>query len=163
MNLPNTNIHNKDFIKHMVECNCVLPQFKSITPMVFHRFVVFSVITDTGSIEPSYAECNNCGAVHKVTEVGKSIQLHKETMKFLPKIEEIKTTIPEPVARVLETYKAELPTWQEVKFAYDNEVWGRPIILSKEEDGDLVVGKYLLVIGHNLHKVDSFVSGLDSN
>ena len=152
---------NKEYIKHVVECNCILPQFKATNPPVFHKFAVFSVINEKGDIEPTFVECNNCAAIHKVLEVGKSVQLRKETMKSLPRVDEIKTTIPDAIVKILESYKVDLPTWQEVKFIYDEQKWGRPVILSKEEDAGLVVGKFLLILGLDLYKVDSFVSGED--
>ena len=36
----------KEFIKHTIECNCVLPQYKNIVPIVFHKFIVFSIINE---------------------------------------------------------------------------------------------------------------------
>ena len=58
--------------KHLVQCHCVLPQFRRRPEPVFHLFVVFSVLGNDDKVEPKYAECNNCGAVHHVTEVGQS-------------------------------------------------------------------------------------------
>jgi hypothetical protein len=152
----------KEYIKHMVECNCSLPQFSKVKPPVFHKFIVFSVISENGNLEPSFAECNHCGAIHKVIEVGKTEQLKRETMFGLEKIEEIKTTLPEPVAKLLEAYKVDLPTWQEVKFIYTHEKWGKPVILSKEEQDGVVLGKYLLIVGKDLYKVDSFFANEES-
>jgi len=51
----------KEYIKHLVECKCSLPQFRERDIPVPHSFVVFSVVNEDGSIQPSYAECNNCG------------------------------------------------------------------------------------------------------
>lgn len=146
----------KECIKHTIECNCILPQFKNTIPTVFHKFVVFSIINEDGNLKPSYINCNNCGAIHKVLEVGQSIQTPKESISILPKIEEIKTQLPKQLVDILESYKCELHVWQELKFIFDEQKWGKTVLLTKETDGDFSVGKYVLVFGTNFFKVDSF-------
>lgn len=149
----------KEYIKHLVECKCSLPQFRERDVPVPHSFVVFSVVNEDGSIQPSYAECNNCGCIHKVLEVGISKRLPKETMASLPKIKEIALGLPEQIRTILESYKCDLPTWQEAAFILANQMWGRPVILSKETDDDLVVGKYLLIISKDIIKIETYTSG----
>ncbi|NBP56906.1 hypothetical protein EBU71_10330, partial [bacterium] len=85
----------KSYIKHLIECKCVLVQYKNITPTVFHKFLVFSEIDGTdGLVIPSYAQCNNCGVIHKINEIGKSSQLRKESMTALLTIDDIKSSLP---------------------------------------------------------------------
>ena len=59
-------------LKHVVECTCILPQYKNQTPPVFHQFVVFSIINNQDELQPDYAQCNNCGVIHKVVDACKS-------------------------------------------------------------------------------------------
>ena len=153
----------KECIKHTIECNCILPQFKNTIPTVFHKFVVFSIINEDGNLKPSYINCNNCGAIHKVLEVGQSIQTPKESISILPKIEEIKTQLPKQLVDILESYKCELHVWQELKFIFDEQKWGKTVLLTKETDGDFSVGKYVLVLGANFFKVDSFSTEDEDN
>lgn len=145
-----------EFIKHLVECNCILKQFELIDPPVFHKFIVFSIINDDGSIKPHFAKCNNCGAVHRVVEVGASQSLKRETAPNLPTIDEIKTQLPIKLVDLLSIYNLELPTWQEVKFVYENERWEKPIILTIEEEGGEKYGKYLLIAGKTLWTINTF-------
>lgn len=145
-------------IKHLITCNCILSQYQDIEPPVFHKFIVFSVINEDGSIKPSYAKCNNCGGVHKITEVGVSEKLKKETVSLLPDVEEIKSTLPEKLVSLLEKYKLPLPTWQEIKFLYENEKWERAVILSREQENNEVSGKYLVLYGKTLWKIDGYSS-----
>lgn len=149
----------KEYVKHLIECKCTLPQFREKDIQIQHKFVVFSVIKDDGGIVPSYAECNNCGSIHKVLEVGISKRLPKETIAALPRKSEVGSMIPEPVRVLLESYRCELPTWQEAAFIYSNELWGRPVILSKETDEDLVVGKYIIIFSREAYKVETYTSG----
>lgn len=143
-------------IKHLVTCNCVLRQYQDVEPAVFHQFIVFSVINQDGSIKPSYAKCNNCGAIHKVTEVNTSERLKKEDSPLVPDLEEIKSTLPKKLVALLSKYDLELPTWQEIKFNHENQKWNRPVVLYREKQGAESQGKYLLMAGKTLWKIESF-------
>lgn len=145
-------------VKHLITCNCILSQYQDKEPPIFHKFVAFSIINEDGSIKPSYAKCNNCGGIHRITEVGVSEKLKKETIASLPDIEEIKSTLPEKLVLLLEKYKLQLPTWQEIKFLYENEKWEKPVILSREQEGNEISGKYLVLFGKTLWKIDGYSS-----
>ena len=145
------------YIKHLVECKCILPQYKKLDEPVWHKFIVFSEIEpDTGKVKPSYAQCPNCHVVHKVNEVGLSKILNKDSMLSLPVIEDIKTAVPEWLAVLLERHECDLPTWQEAEFVFRNKLWGRTIILAKEREENEVVGKYVIMLSERLHKVETF-------
>jgi hypothetical protein len=151
------NNNKKSYIKHLLECNCILPQFKNFDPPVFHKFVVFSIINEDGSIQPSFVSCPNCAAIHKIKEVNESVLIRRETMPSIPTIDDIKTTVPEHYSNILASYECELPTWQELKFILENSIWGAKILLSRDEVEETITGKFLLVLGNDLYKVDSFV------
>jgi len=123
---------------------------------VFHKFIVFSIINDDETFKPSYARCNYCGAIHKVTEVMTSVQQRRDTAPMLPDIEEIKTTLPEKLVELLSRYTLDVTTWQEIKFIYENELWGKAVILQRETEGQESYGKYLLIAGKTLWKIDTF-------
>lgn len=147
----------KSYIKHLVDCRCILPQFKKLDPPINHKFITFSEIEgDTGNVIKSYAQCPNCGVIHKIIEIGKSEIINKESMLSLQTKEDIKTILPDWLSKILERHDCELVTWQEAKFVYENQKWGHPIILAKERDGDTIIGKYLLIMGNNLHKIEGF-------
>jgi hypothetical protein len=147
---------NITYAKHLVECKCVLPQFKKMENPPWHKFIVFSEIDENGACKMSYAQCTNCNAIHKVVEIGLSQILNKDTMRTLPTIDDIKNDIPSWLSSLLERHECDLPTWQEAKFVYENQLWGTPVILVKERDGDEVMGKYVLILGEALHKIENF-------
>ena len=148
-------MEQETFTKWELECTCVLATLKTIHPTVWHRFTVFSVIKSDGSIKPHYAACNHCEAVWKVLEIGKAKQVAKDSA-IVPKISDIKLGLPDKIVSVLDMYKCPLPTWQEAEFIFGHELWGTPVILTKEEDKGFIAGKYLLILGKELMKVDSF-------
>lgn len=149
-------VMKKTYVKHIVECNCVLPQFQNRHPVIFHKFVVFSVIEEDKFL-PSFAQCNNCSGVHHVTEVNESRLVAKENTRNLPDEEEIKASLSTRLVGLIEKYKPELPTLQEIAFIFQEEMWGSIVVLSKEKEGNTVFGKTLMIAGPELFKIDSFL------
>lgn len=151
---------NISYVKHLIECSCILPQFKNISPPTFHKFVVFSIIENSGALKPSYVQCANCGIIHKILEIGESeILKGKEDSRVVTKVDDIKISgiIPEKLVGVLEVHDVPLATWQELQFIFEHKQWGKTIILSKERDNmGNIFGKYLLVLGETLYKIEPF-------
>jgi hypothetical protein len=142
--------------KHLIECRCYLPQFKNWEEPPNHQFIVFSELDEKARVVPSYAQCNNCGIIHRVQEVGQSITIKKEEMLSLPEIDDYKPSLPEWMVAILEKYECELHVWQEAEFIYRNEQWGKFVVIAKERDNDTVVGKILLILSKSLYKIDTF-------
>ena len=151
------------YLKHLIECNCILPQFLKHNPPVFHKFIVFSVLDDDGIFIPSFAQCNNCGAVHKVTEALTSKTISKDNISSLPKVQELKNGLSEKLIEIVEEYKPEIHTWQEIKFIVQNKLWGKTVILNKENIEGMITGKFLMIAGETLFKVDSFTLEEEDN
>lgn len=126
---------------------------------MFHKFVVFSVVNDKDEVTPKIVECNNCGAVHKVTELSKSeIVVGKDSVRSSVTVEDIKLSIPENIAGVLKSYNVDLPTWEEVQFSVENGDWGKEFILTKEEVEGVTQGKILRLVSPPCNiKIESFV------
>ena len=154
---------SQEYIKHLVECKCVLPQFKHVDPPRWHHFVAFSEIDQTGLVIPCFVQCNNCGIIHKVTEVGTSSILGRDDLPSLPNLEDIKSGLPEKLVSILEKYESELPTYQEAAFILEHKLWGRFVILTKEVVDGILLGKYLLILGDTLWKVNSFQEEQDKD
>ena len=72
-------------------------------------------------------------------------------------IEDIEFSLPENVVRILKSYDVFLPTWEETLFAFDNNLWGKDIVLTREEISGVTQGKVLRLLGPpNLVKIESF-------
>jgi len=145
-----------DGAKHIISCKCFLPQFKDLPSPPEHRFVVFSEFDEYQTVKASYAQCNNCGIIHKVIEIGKSIFIKKEDSTALESIDDITDQLPDWLKGLLQKYDCDLPTWQEARFIYHNQLWGRYVILVKEHMDDNIIGKALIILGERLHKVEAF-------
>ena len=144
----------------MVECQCVLPQYKKSSNPVYHKFVVFSVIEED-KVKVSFAQCNNCGVVHKIVDLCKSEILNgKENLNSLETIEDIKLSIPADLSTVLENYSCDISNWQHAKFIYENRKWGENIVLVREELESEIQGKFLTIVSHDRFKIETFLESL---
>jgi hypothetical protein len=144
-------------VKHLIQCHCVLPQFKNRENPVFHKFVVFSVIDDSDTVQPKFAQCNNCGIIHKVTDLCKSELTSKEESKSLPNIQDIKFSLPKDLVGILESYQCDLATWEQAEWICLTKMWDQWIVLAKEEgdDGD-IHGKRLIFQEDGRFRIEAF-------
>lgn len=146
-----------EYVKHLIECKCILPQFRKMPIPPFHKFVVFSELEEeTADLKQSWVQCPSCNAVHRVYEVGLSEILNKDEMRSLPTIEDIRMELPDKMCGLLDRHDCDLHIWQEVKFIMEHKLWGRPVILAKEYDGPRVVGKYVVILAREIYKLENF-------
>lgn len=145
-----------EYVKHLISCRCFLPQFKSMEIPPDHQFIVFSPLNEQGDINPHYAQCNNCGLIHKIFEVGLSQTLKKESMLTLPTIDDIKHGLPDWIVGLLELHDCDLHIYQEAEFIIANQMWGRFVVLAKERDDTMLLGKLVQILGDDLYKVETF-------
>ena len=118
---------------HTIECHCVLPLYKSKTPIQYHKFVVYSKIDEKGGIIPKYVNCNNCGITHFVYEICKSeIKIGKEDLPTIRKIEDIKFSLPERLVSFLESYNQEVYVYEKIEDIIDKSIFPSEIILKRE-------------------------------
>lgn len=143
--------------KHLIECHCVLPQYRKLENPIFHKFVVFSLLDDEGNVIPKMSQCNNCGAVHKVVDICQSeIAAGKDETKSVLTKNDISRSLPSQLVGLLEEYELDVADYEFSKFIIENEKWGSVIILSKEQEGDGYAGKSLNFVGPNKYRVDPF-------
>jgi len=143
--------------RHLVKCRCVLPQFKGQSNPPAHQFIVFSVVNDDDSVKVKYAQCNNCGIIHKVTDVCKSeILPGKEAMSSIVKVEDIKLSLPPNLTDILERNNVDVATWEQAQFILENKEWGNFVILAQEEESGTRQGKYVRIMSETFFKVESF-------
>jgi hypothetical protein len=143
-------------LKHLVTCRCVLPQYKRSASPPQHQFVVFSVIDDDNAVKAKFAQCNNCGIIHKVTDVCRSEIVSRESMGSLPTIDELKVGMPAQLVGALELADVDLATWEQARYVWENKQWGNFVILTTDEEDGLRQGKYVQILGESMFKIDTF-------
>lgn len=162
-NDPNTWKEENDFpkekvgVRHLIECNCILPQYRNRKDKIWHKFPVFSVIDEENNVIPKFAQCNNCGIIHKVVEINRSEISIKEKMGAIKTIDDIRISIPDQFAGLLEQHNCDLSVWEEVEFILENEKWDNFVVLAKDEENDgNIYGKILIIKSPILAKVEQF-------
>ena len=143
-------------IKHLIQCHCTLPQFRNREDVLFHKFVVFSVQGEDGSIEPKFSQCNNCGVIHKVTDICKSeIVPGFEDGLSLITIDDIKIQIPERLSSALEKNNCDLATWENVAFVIENKLWDSHIKISNNTAKGSTQVKILVISDKDSFKIET--------
>lgn len=146
--------------KHLVRCVCVLPQLSKQKNPPTHEFVVFSVYDDeAGTFESSFVQCDNCGVIHKVVDLCvSSIMRGRDELKSVVTVDDVKRSVPTAMAEVLEQYRADLPTWQQLAWIIEEKQWGSSVILASEYIDGVRQGKIMTVIGETLYKISGFMN-----
>ena len=143
--------------KHIIECNCVLPQYRKSENPVFHKFVAFSVIDDSGTVVPKTVQCENCGTIHKIYDLCRSeiIPGKDETKSVITK-NDIVVSLPDQLVKIFEDHNLGIADYEAAKFYLENEKWGSIIILSKEIEGGGYSGKTLTFVSPGKFKIDPY-------
>jgi hypothetical protein len=145
--------------KHLVPCRCILPQFKNTKNPPQHQFIVFSKLDDAANFILKFAQCNNCGLIHKVIDACRSeIMSGKEELRSILTISDIKKNLPENIIGVLESHDCSLPTWEHAEFIIENSLWGDFLPLTTDLIDGMRQGKYLRILGNNIHKIETFMN-----
>jgi hypothetical protein len=138
---------SKDYIKHLIDCQCTLSIYKNRTKPIYHKFPVFSLIEEDSIIE-KYVLCNNCDIVHRVYEINQSeinwgnegyqsLVTTKEDIKF-----NFQNSGMDRLVEILEKNDIDISDWELIEHLLDNNLEGR-IVLSKQEIKDNVNYKFL--------------------
>ena len=143
-------------IKHIIECHCVLPQYKNVAKPVYHKFIVFSIIDDSETIIPKHASCNNCGVIHNVYDVCKSEILPGKELGAVMQIEDCKLMLPSSINSVLENYNRSIEDYEHALFILQNKKWGDWIVVNREEEDGTVSGKILKISGPGQYRIEPF-------
>tara|TARA_R100000008_G_scaffold74193_1_gene52912 strand:- start:4890 stop:5354 length:465 start_codon:yes stop_codon:yes gene_type:complete len=143
--------------KHIVECHCILPQYRDRKDPVYHKFVVFSELDASDTVLPNHAQCNNCGTVHKVYDICKSeIIVGKEESVTVEKIKDVAISLPGQIVELLESYSLDLCDYQMARFILENKKWEYVLTLDTEIEGEKTTGKILRFLGPDRFRVESF-------
>lgn len=147
----------KSYQKHLIECQCILPILKDKKEKTYHKFVVFSTF-DEDIFEEKYSICNNCGVVHKVTEIGHSEILwgNEDITALVTTIEDIRCNLEnyghENLVNLLARFNLDLPDWELAEFLIENNQEGI-IILDKQKIKENFIYKYLEIDTNKKYKI----------
>lgn len=148
----------KEGQKHLIQCHCIMPQYRKAPVPVFHKFIVFSVI-ENDVVVPTYVQCNNCNAVHKIYDLCKSEMIPgRDELRTVSTIQEAQIGMPGDLVSLLETYDCDLPTWQNAAFILNEEQWGSRVILTRDTIDDETQGKLLTIKANNKFVLENYIN-----
>ena len=134
-------------LRHLVQCHCILPQFKRAPEPIFHRFVVFSVIDEEDEVVPRLVVCNNCGVIHKVVDICKTeIAIGNDSMRSVMTKEQIGQSLHPNIVGLLDAHECDIAVWEHVSFIIQNEIWGSILTITQEDIGGMVQAKTLEIL-----------------
>jgi len=143
--------------KHLIECHCVLPQFRNREKTLYHKFAVFSTVDESDTVVPSLSQCNNCGTIHKVFDICKSEILGgKDESRAVETKEDVILSLPAALIELFSSYSLDLPDYQMARFILENEKWDSTVVLASETGTDRCEGKILRFVSKDKFRVEPF-------
>lgn len=138
------------YLKHLIECQCILPQYKKQDKVLFHKFPVFSLFKENVNQDFSqpiekYVKCNNCDAVHRVYDICKSELLKNSDnyVDLVTNLEDLKYSIPVELIEILSKNQMDIADYEMCSHLIE-EKGSDKIILSKKVVGNNIVCKFLI-------------------
>ena len=146
-------------IKHLVECHCILPQFKKKEPPVYHKFTVYSkILGKSEKIEEKFIKCNNCDTLHKIVDVCRSeIVIGKDDYSAGLTIEDMSYQLDSKISNLLSVNNCDYATWEHVIDIIDDERWNESIVIKREIVNDKLHVKVLKILAENKIRINSKV------
>jgi hypothetical protein len=135
-------------IKHLIECHCYLSIFKKSnnSDIIYHKFPVFSYIDESSKIIQKYVKCNNCEAVHKIYDVGKSeIFAGKDQTDTIPTKDDLSLSLPDKLVTILEKYNKDTADFEHAIHIIKEKQWGTFIVLKRDIIDEMHQVKYLII------------------
>lgn len=138
-------------IKHLIECHCYLAIYKSdskIPPV--HKFPVYSKLDLDDKIIKKIVKCNNCEALHEITEVGVSRLIPgKDQTKVTVNKKDLSFNLPHKIKEVLYQYNCDISSWEHAIDIIEEKRWGETIVLNREIINEKTNVKIMEILGNN--------------
>ena len=146
-------------IKHLVECHCILPQFKKKDPPIYHKFTVYSrIVEKSEKIETKFIQCNNCNTLHKIIDLCRSeIVTGKDEYASGLTIEDMSHQLDSKLSNLLSVNNCDYATWEHVIDIIEDERWGEQVVIKREVVDEKQHVKVLKILSENKIRIKSNV------
>ena len=142
--------------KHLIQCHCVLPQYRKMLEPVFHKFVAYSKFDENGNISHKLVRCNNCDSVHRIIDLCRSEIVTKiEDTDVIIDEEELKLGLPDKIIKILEKNNSDIATFEAVDHVLEEEAWGSEIVISRQTQGEKINLKILQIKSEDKFRIKS--------
>lgn len=144
----------KSCARHVIKCRCILTQFKRMADPPVYEFVAFSEIID-GVVQTKLSACPNCGTIHKVIDICKSEILNRDDSRTMTSIEDIRVSLSEPLAAILEKHAVDISVWEHARWIIEQQSWGSFITLEQEKISGGKNIKIMIILGNSLFRIET--------
>jgi len=148
--------------KHLIQCHCVLPQYRKLDNPIFHKFVVYSKHNTAGEIITKLSKCNNCDALHRIVDLCKSeIVIRMEDTDVVVDIDDIKLGLSDKLIKILDKNNCDHPTYEQIDHIFESELWGEDVVIGRKTINNLKTHlKILNIKSENSFRIRSEVIDL---
>ena len=138
-------------IKHLIECHCYLAIYKSdskVPPV--HKFPVYSKLDENDKIIKKIVKCNNCEALHEISEIGVSSLIPgKDQTRVTVTKKDLSFNLPDKISKILHQYDCDISSWEHVIDIIEEKRWGEHVILSREIINEKTNVKVMEILNSN--------------
>ena len=138
-------------IKHLIECHCTL---KIYGDSINHKFPVYSKLDDQGNVIKKIAKCNNCEALHAITDMCTSELLPgKDQTSIVASIDEVSLSLPERLVNILHKLECDISSYEHCLDVIEESRWGETVVLRRDIIEEKESLKVLSITGENKFKI----------
>jgi len=143
-------------IKHLVECHCYLAIYKKQSKYLNHKFAVYSKIDSNGKVISKLTKCNNCDALHYITDIGKSeLRGGKDQTNVTLSIDDISVMLPQRLANILYRSDCDISMWEHVLDIIDESRWGEHVVIKRDIINETQQVKILKILSNDSFKLST--------
>lgn len=143
-------------LKHLIECHCTLKLYDTENKLVNHKFPVYSKIDEDGSIVHKIVKCNNCEALHRVTDVCTSeLVAGKDQTNVTETIDEISLSLPDKLINILAKLECDISCYEHCLDIIEEERWGEFVVLRRDIIDEKENLKMILILSENKYKIQT--------
>mgnify|MGYP003123986956 CR=1 FL=1 len=141
--------------KHLIDCHCILPIFKTKTEdRVYHKFPVYSKLDASDNVIPKLVKCNNCDAMHYVYDICKSeIRGGKDQSAISTDISELSLMLPERLSNTLLKIETDMSNWEHIVDIFEEERWGEEVVLRRDIIDECQQVKIIEIKSNSIFKI----------
>lgn len=128
-----------DYVTHLIECSCILPLYSKSEKPVYHKFSVFSTISDD-KVEEKYVACNNCDVIHKITDFCSS-EIISDTSNYRGMVttkEDLEHSLDNKLISLLVKNDCDIDVWEKVDYLLENKI-DDYVVISRSAEKDNVI------------------------
>jgi len=148
-------------IKHLIECHCYLALFKKNEKIINHQFPVYSKLDEFNNLVPKLVKCNNCEAVHHVSEIGRSeLRPGKDQSTIILSKKDLSVMLPVKIGNIFNEINTDISNFEHALDIIESKRWGESIVIQRDILGEIEQVKIITInsrdnIKIQLEKIDN--------